>query len=148
MQRQESKNMNVENKNQNEVKVLGYINGKAEEAGNSESVREICAIFRTGAEMLKGKKIAKEFCDFVRENCKKGEENAFLWSYDKKVNTLALDWATTYLNGIWWSIDGRHTKIKETMEWMLRVLWIATERDCGVTTKDLHRLFEEAEVIW
>ncbi len=53
--------MKDENKNQNEVKVLGYINGKAEEAGNSESVREICAIFRTGAEMLKGKKIAKEF---------------------------------------------------------------------------------------
>ena len=147
MQRQESKNMNVENKNQNEVKVLGYINGKAEEAGNSGNVKEICATLRTGAEMLKGKKIAKEFCDFVRGNCKKGEESAFLWGHDKKVNTLALDWMTTQLKGIYWSLDERHTKIREVMEWMLRVLWIDTERDSGFTTKDLHMLFEDAGVI-
>jgi hypothetical protein len=147
-QRQESKVMKDENKNQNEVKVLGYINGKAEEAGNSESVKEICAILRTGADMLKGKKIAKEFCDFVRGNCKKGEESAFLWGHDKKTNALALDWMATQLKGIWWSLDERHTKIKETMKWMLRVLWIDTERDGGFTTKDLHRLFEEAGVIW
>lgn len=140
--------MNNENKNQNEVKVLGYINDKAEEAGNSENVKEICATLRTGAEMLKGKKIAEEFCDFVRGYCKKGEESAFLWGYDKKANALALDWMATKLKGIWWSLDERHTKIKETMKWMLRVLWIATERDGGFTTKDLHGLFEDACVIW
>lgn len=147
MQRQESKNMNVKNKNQNEVKVLGYINGEAEEAGNSGNVKEICATLRTGAEMLKGKKIAKEFCDFVRGYCKKGEESAFLWGHDKKVNTLALDWMTTQLKGIWWSLDERHTKIREVMEWMLRVLWINTEKDGGFVTEDLHMLFENAGVI-
>lgn len=146
-QRQESKVMKDENKNQNEVKVLGYIKNEAEEAGNSENVKEICATLRTGADMLKGKKIAKEFCDFARGYCKKGEESVFLWGCDKKANTLALDWIATQLKGIWWSLDERHTKIREVMEWMLRVLWINTERDGGFTTKDLHVLFEDAGVI-
>lgn len=148
MQRQESKVMKDENKNQDEVKVLGYTNGEAEEAGNSENVKEICATLKTGAEMLKDRKIAKQFCDFVRGNCKKGEESAFLWGTDKKVNTLALDWMATQLKGIWWSLDERHTKIREVMKWMLRVLWIDIEREGGFTTEDLHRLFNEAGVIW
>lgn len=146
-QRQESKVMKDENKNQNKVKVLGYIKNEAEEIGNSGNVKEICATLRAGAKMLKGKKIAEEFRDFVIGNCREGEESVFLWGRDKKVNTLALDWIATQLKGIWWSLDERHTKIREVMKWMLHVLWIDTEKYGGFTTEDLHMLFEDAGVI-